>query len=169
MSCALPQQSQYLELFLAFNPFQIEEPSNLLVFFFFPLFCAEEYLSIFSDCGGVVFRHWAGLFEQWPFLLLSLRFHTQVWASGLVLALVCVFLNGSSYRKVAEVSSAGPGGKDRSWTPPAEMTTWPWPGKGTTHPGVVWAPHIFEEVSSHKSQKWIGIGNFKWLPACCYH
>lgn len=150
MSCTLPQHPQYLELFLAFNPFYIEEPSNLL-FFFFPLFCAEEYPSIFSDCGWVVFRNWAGLFEQWPFRLLSLRFHTQVWAPGLVPALVCVFLNGSSYRKVAEVSSAGPGGKDRSWTPPAEMTTWPWPGKGTTPWHGLSSPHLWS-VKSQNSE-----------------
>lgn len=37
MSCALPRHSQYLELFLAFNAFQIEEPSDLLFFFFFSM------------------------------------------------------------------------------------------------------------------------------------
>ena len=144
------------ELFLAFNPFQIEEPSNLLFFFFF-LFCAEENPSIFSDCGWVVFRNWAGLFEKWPFLWLSLRFHTQVWASGLVLTLVCVFLNGSSYRKVAEVSLAGPEEEDRSWTPPTEMMTWPWPGKGTTYPDVFELPTSLKKCQVTKFRSEFGI------------
>lgn len=123
MICALPQHSQYLELFLAFNPFQIEEPSDLLFFFFF--FHAAEHPSASSDCGWVVVRKWAGPFEKCPFLSLSLRFHTQVWASGLVLPLVCVFLNSNSCRKVAEVGLADPGERKGSWTPQAEEITWP--------------------------------------------
>lgn len=51
MSCTLPQHPQYLELFLAFNPFQIEEPSNLL-FFFSPFFVKKSILLYFQIVDG---------------------------------------------------------------------------------------------------------------------
>lgn len=106
-----------------------------------------------------------------------LRFHTQPWASVLlVLTLVCIFLNSSSYRKVAEVSLTDPGEGKKSRTPQADQ--W-WGGEGYcwalrqrdhTPSCVFELPHSFWGVASKGVRKFrsgFGVGNFKWAPARC--
>ena len=104
--------------------------------------------------------------------------------SGLVLAVVCVFLNSSSYQKVAEVSLILKKGRELS------STNWggykPQLVEGEVWGGVLkalqaeephalmgfWGSHGFGGVASEgvrKFRRGSGIGNFKWVPAHCRH